>query len=79
MTKIKVEWCENFIKSLFSKKVPSGGGIEVGCFWKLAEASGLYTYGTIGSEMSKALENLTTVETVKDENGDFAYNVFKLK
>ena len=79
MKKIKIEWCENFIKSLFSKKIPTGGGIEVNCFWKLAEASGLYVCGTYATPMTEALENLTTVETVKDANGDFTYNVFKLK
>lgn len=79
MKNIKVEWCENFIKSLFSKKIQSGGGVEVGCFWKLAEASGLWVRGTYGTPMSEALEKLTTVETVKAKDGAFAYNVFKLK
>ena len=79
MKKIKVEWCESFIKSAFAKIPFKNGGIEVGCFWKMAEKSGLCICGTYGTPMSKALENITTVETVKDANGDFAYNVFKLK
>ena len=41
---IKVEWCKNFIKARFTKHHAFPGknaGIEVGCFWKMAEASGL--------------------------------------
>lgn len=78
MKEVKVEWCENFIKSLF-KKMPDGiTGIEINCFWNSAEKSGLWLRGTYGSPMSKALENLTIVETVSDENGKFMFNVFRL-
>lgn len=31
MKNIKVEWCENFIKAIFRKHVPEGGGIYIGC------------------------------------------------
>lgn len=46
---IKVEWCENFIKARFTKHHAFPGpnaGIEVNCFWKMAEASGLWERGT---------------------------------
>ena len=76
---IKVEWCENFIKAVFRKHVPEGGGIYTGCFWDMAYKSGLWERGTYGTPMSEALEELTTVEAVKDANGNFAYHVFKLK
>lgn len=79
MKEIKVEWCENFIKAIFKKKVPNGGGIYTGCFWDMAERSGLWVRGTYGSPMSQALENLTEVEAVQDVNGNFAYHIFKLK
>ena len=49
---IKVEWCENFIRAAFTKHHPFAGrnpGIEVGCFWKMAEKSGLWERGTYGS------------------------------
>lgn len=78
MKKIKVEWCENFIKAVFRKHVSEGGGIYTGCFWDMAEKSGLWERGTYGSPMSEALEKLTTVEVAKDANGNFAYHFFKL-
>lgn len=78
MKEIKVEWCENFIKSVFEKMPEGITGIETNGFWKLAEKSGLWVRGTYGTPMSQALENLTKVETVKDANGNFAYHVFRL-
>lgn len=83
-SEIKVEWCENFIKKTFQKykheeyvKKHGEVGIECNLFWKLAEESGLWTRGTYGSPMSKALSNLTKVETVS-KDGQFCYNLFKL-
>lgn len=79
---IKVEWCENFIKARFTKHHAFPGpnaGIEVNCFWKKAEASGLWERGTYGTPMSKALGNLTTVEIVCDDDGNRLFDVFKLK
>ena len=79
---IKVEWCENFIKARFTKHHAFPGpnaGIEVNCFWKMAEASGLWERGTYGSPMSKALGNLTTVEMICDDNGKRLFDAFKLK
>ena len=79
MKEIKVEWCENFIIAAFTKHHAfPGGGIEVGCFWKMAEAAGLWVRGTYGSPMSKALEKLTKVETVHDNEGNPMFSVFKL-
>ena len=54
MKNIKVEWCENFIRAAFTKHMPpqlKNSGIEVDCFWRLAEASGLWVRGTYGSPM----------------------------
>ncbi len=79
---IKVEWCENFIRARFAKHLAFLGpnaGIEVGCFWKMAEASGLWERGTYGSPMSVALDKLVTVETVLNEDGSYCYSVFKLR
>lgn len=78
MKEIKVDWCENWIKHTFKKLPFENGGIEVNCFWDMAEKSGLWVRGTYGSSMSKALEELTKVETIQDENKNFLYNVFKL-
>lgn len=80
MKNIKVEWCENFIRAWFAKHAFLGpnAGIEVNCFWKLDEASGLWERGTYGSPMSKALEKLCKVEIVSDENGNYCYTVFRL-
>lgn len=78
---IKVELCKNFIKARFTKHHAfpgKGAGIETGCFWKMAEASGLWERGTYGTPMSKALEELTTVEIISDENGKYLYSVFRL-
>lgn len=77
MKEIKVEWCENFIKSTFAKLAFENAGIEVNCFWKMAEKSGLWVRGTYGTPMSEALSKLTKVETVSDGHGNF-YNVFRL-
>ena len=49
MKQVKVEWCENFIRARFTKHHAFPGpnaGIEVNCFWKMAEASGLWERGT---------------------------------
>lgn len=78
---IKVEWCENFIKAQFTKHHAFPGpdaGIEVGLFWDLAEAAGLWERDSYGTPMSDALERLTKVEIVRDDNGRYAYSVFKL-
>ena len=81
MKQVKVEWCENFIRAQFTKLHAFPGpnaGIEVNCFWKKAEASGLWERGTYGSPMSEALGNLTEVEIVRDGEGNFLFNAFKL-
>lgn len=77
MKGIKVEWCENWIKARFARLPVKNGGIEAGCFWKLAEESGLWVRGTYGSPMSEALAKLTKIETVT-RDGAFCYNVFRL-
>ncbi|WP_297201660.1 hypothetical protein [uncultured Flavonifractor sp.] len=82
MKRVKVEWCENFIKARFTKHHAFSGpnaGIEVNCFWKMAEASGLWERGTYGTPMSEALGNLTTVETIRGEDGKRLFDAFKLK
>ena len=70
---IKVEWCENFIQSVFEKIPFENGGIEINLFWDKAEKSGLWVRGTYGSPMSKALEKLVKVEILSD------YTVFRLR
>ena len=68
MKNVKIEWCENFIKSVFKKHVPfENGGIETGCFWSMAERSGLWERGTYGTPMSSALEKITNVDIVSDD------------
>lgn len=76
MKNIEIEWCMNFIKKTFEKKKCKG--IEVGCFWKMAEKSGLWERGTYGTPMSKALDILTRCETISDENGNYLFSVFRL-
>lgn len=76
---IKVEWCENWIRSLFAKhRQFPGGGFELTLFWKMAEESGLYEKGTYGSPMIQALDKLCKVETVHNDKGEFLYHVIKL-
>ena len=77
----KFEWCEIFLKARLIKHHAFPGpdaGIEVNCFWQMAEASGLWERGTYGSPMSMALGKLTKIETVYDKDGEFLFNVFKL-
>ena len=63
---------------MFDKIPFENGGIEVNCFWKKAEKSRLWVRGTFGSAMSLALEELTTVEIVNGDNGEYLYTVFRL-
>lgn len=78
MKEIKVDWCKNWIKHTFKKLPFENGGIEVNCFWDMAEKSGLWVRGTYGSSMSKALGELVKVETIRDVEANFLYDVFKL-
>lgn len=75
--KQKIEWCENFIKSVFEKIPSENGVIETNLFWNKAEKSALWERGTYGTPMSQALEKLTRVEIVSDEEGNYLYTVFK--
>ncbi len=79
MKLVKIEWCENFIRSKFKKLPFPNGGIEINCFFKMAAAAGLYEPETYGSPMSKALVNLATIEAIRDSAGNFLYHVFKMK
>lgn len=78
MKQIKVEWCKNWIKHTFENLPFEDGGIEIDCFWGMAEKSGLWVRGTYGSPMSEALECMVKDETIQDENGNFLYSVFRL-
>jgi len=78
MKQIKVEWCKNWIKHTFEQLPFENGGIEIDCFWGMAEKSGLWARGTYGSPMSEALEEMVNVETIQDANGNFLYSVFRL-
>ena len=81
MKQVKVEWCENFIRAQFTKHHAFPGpnaGIEINCFWKMAEKSGLWERGTYGSPMIEALVNLTVVDSVHDDEGNVLFNVFRL-
>lgn len=75
---IKVEWCENWIKSQFEKLPSFANGFERNHFFDMAEKAGLWVRGSYGSPMSIALGKMTIVESVCNENGDFMYHVFKL-
>lgn len=79
MKDLKIEWCENFIKSVFKKHVLKGGSIETGCFWNMAERSGLWERGTYGAPMSQALEKLVTVNTITDDSKNYLYSTFSIK
>ena len=78
MKEIKVEWCKNWIRHTFGKLPFENGGIEVGCFWEMAEKSGLWVRWTYGSPMSQALSEMTKVEIVQDDSGKYLYSVFRL-
>ena len=83
MKEVKVEWCENFIRAAFGPKHHAfagrpNAGIEVNCFWKMAEAAGLLEPGIYGGPISKAIENLTVVESIRNDDGDYLYDVFRL-
>ena len=78
MKEIRVEWCKNWIRHTFGKLPFENGGIEVGCFWEMAEKSGLWVRWTYGSPMSQALSEMTKVEIVQDDSGNYLYGVFRL-
>lgn len=79
MRKIKVEWCENFIKKTFAKLPDFATGIEIGCFWNMAEKSGLWERGTYNTPMTQALENLTSIKEVYGKDRKVSYYAFELK
>lgn len=79
MREIKVEWCKNWIKHTFEKRVPKGGGIEINCFWRMAEAAGLWERGTYGSPMSVALLDVCIVDSVSNDEGEYQFSVFRLR
>lgn len=79
MKQVKVEWCRNYIKSFFEKHCLPGGGVETNCFWDAAEKSGLWKRGTFGTPMSYALSELTNVECVNSETGEYLYSIFRMK
>lgn len=79
MRKIKVEWCENFIKKTFAKLPDFATGIEIGCFWNMAEKSGLWERGTYNTPMTQALENLTSIKEVYGKDWKVSYYAFELK
>lgn len=72
-----IDECEDFIRGIFADGTTKG--IETGCFWDKAEKEGFWRREAYGTEMSRALENLTTFETINGENGEFLYNVFRIK
>ena len=74
---IKIEWCENFIRSYFKKYKCRGVYTEL--LFNEAAKAGLYIPGTYGSSFSLALMNTTNVETIHDDEGKFLYNIFTLK
>lgn len=76
MRTIKVEWCENFIRSYFFKHQCKG--VYTKLMFEAAEKAGLYEKNTFGSAFSQALENVTTVDNIYDTNGDYAFSVFRL-
>lgn len=83
MKYVKVEWCENFIRSQFSNRHhPFAGepdaGIEVNYFWEKALEAGLWEPGVYDGPMSKALEKLVVVESIHNDDGKFLYKVFRL-
>lgn len=78
MKEIKTEWCKNWIKHTFEKRVPPGGGIETECFWRMAEKTGLWVRGTYGSPMSMALQEMCSVEIINNTAGEYLYSVFRL-
>lgn len=79
MKKIKVEWCENFIKKTFAKLPDFATGIEINCFWNMAENSGLWERWTYNSSMTQALEILTSIKGVKGDDGKILFYAFELK
>lgn len=82
MKQVKIEWCENWIKAQFTKHHACPGSdakISVNCFWEMAEKSGLWERGTYDTLMSRAVRELTDIEDVRNEDGEYCYSVFKLK
>lgn len=69
--------CEEFILAKFSK--PGLNGIEIGCFWEMAEKAGLWKRGTYDTPMSEALGKLVKVTHRNDEDGKWLYSCFELK
>ena len=70
---------KKFIITVFGKIYAEGGtAIQTGAFFEKAKAAGIYN-GGYGEPISKALLELTEVETMNTPEGEFAYTIFKLK
>lgn len=75
----KLTEAKKFIITVFGEIYASGGNsILTSCFFKMAQEAGLYN-GGYGEPISKALNELTEVETIHTAEGEFAYTIFKLK
>ena len=76
---LQIKLCEDFIKEFFAEHCMPNGGVETNCFFNEAEKNGLWVRGTYGTSISKALERITAVEPVYNNNYEYLYSVFKLK
>lgn len=76
MKKIKVEWCENFIRAYFKKH--NCKAVYTNLMFDEAEKAGLYVKGTYGSTFSEALCRCCNVVNTYDINGDYAYSCFEI-
>lgn len=68
---------ENYIKAFFKKH--DCRGVYTECLFEDAARRGLYVPGTYGSPFSQALANVTEVEAIHDDNGEYIYSIFKLR
>ena len=76
---MKLIEAKKFIIIVFGKIYAEGGAaIRTESFFEKAKAAGIYN-GGYGEPISKALEELTEVETVNTPDGEFAYTILKLK
>lgn len=66
MTTVSIKQCEQFIKNLFREN--DYEEINVKTFWRKAELSGLWKFGTFDSPMTTAVLKLLKVKYYYAEN-----------
>lgn len=82
MSKITERRCENWLRRTIAERLDwtRTKGIEVNCFWRMAEQDHVYEPGTYGDRcpMSKVLPKyVKDIEDIRDKDGNYLFSAFR--